>query len=93
VVKICLSEFRTGTKEEFFEFFKVAVTHLKARFPNLKIGGPAMAKPIGWMEFFIPACAKEKVPLDFYSWDLESTSDGACELTLVPSSFAFIEVE
>ena len=58
----------TGTKEEFFEFFKVAIKHLKQRFPNLKIGGPAMAHPFRWKDFFIPACAKEKLPLDFYSW-------------------------
>lgn len=58
----------TGTKEEFFEFFKVTLKHLKARFPNLKIGGPAMAHPFRWKDFFIPACAKENLPLDFYSW-------------------------
>jgi hypothetical protein len=58
----------TGTKEDFFEFFKVTLKHLKARFPNLKIGGPAMAHPFRWKDFFIPACAKENLPLDFYSW-------------------------
>ncbi len=58
----------TGTKEEFFEFFKVTIKHLKARFPNLKIGGPAMAHPFKWKDFFIPPCAKENIPLDFYSW-------------------------
>ena len=58
----------TGTKEEFFEFFKVVITHLKTRFPNLKIGGPAMAGFLGWKDFFIPSCAKDNVPLDFYSW-------------------------
>ena len=32
-----------GTSEEFAEFFAVAVKYLKDKFPNLKIGGPAMA--------------------------------------------------
>ena len=32
-----------GTSEEFAEFFAVAVKHLKEKFPELKIGGPAMA--------------------------------------------------
>jgi hypothetical protein len=58
----------TGTKEEFFELFKVSVVHLETRFRDLKIGGPAVANHFKWKDFFIPACAKEKLPLDFYSW-------------------------
>ena len=30
-----------GTAEQFYEFFNIAATHLKACFPHLKIGGPA----------------------------------------------------
>ena len=58
----------TGSKEEFVKFFITVAKHLKARFPNLKIGGPAMAGTLSWKELFIPTCAREKVPLDFYSW-------------------------
>lgn len=57
-----------GSKDEFIKLFTVTAKHLKSRFPHLKIGGPAMARSLGWKELFIPACAKEKVPLDFYSW-------------------------
>ena len=28
-----------GTKEEFFDLYKIASKHLKAKFPHLKIGG------------------------------------------------------
>lgn len=32
----------TGTPEEFYDFFATAAKYLKARFPSLKIGGPAV---------------------------------------------------
>ena len=32
-----------GTEEQFFEFFEIAAKHLKGKFPELKIGGPALA--------------------------------------------------
>ena len=58
-----------GTDEEFFEFFEVAARHLKARFPELKIGGPAFTRPDGGMrEAFVKYCGSRGVPLDFYSW-------------------------
>jgi len=31
----------TGTKEQFFELYRVAARHLKAKFPNIKVGGYA----------------------------------------------------
>lgn len=54
-----------GTKKEFFELYHVAATHLKACFPNLKIGGPALAGKWDWAEEFL---AQLKAPLDFFSW-------------------------
>ncbi len=54
-----------GTKEQFFEFYHVAATHLKQCFPGLKIGGPALAHDLTWAEDFL---AQLKAPLDFFSW-------------------------
>ena len=34
--------------KDFFEFYDVVATHLKERFPHLKIGGPAIAWNIEW---------------------------------------------
>jgi len=31
----------TGTKEQFFELYRVAANHLKAKFPDIKVGGYA----------------------------------------------------
>ena len=55
----------SGTRQEFFDFYHVAATHLKGCFPHLKIGGPAASGKIDWIEAFIAQC---KAPLDFFSW-------------------------
>ncbi len=58
-----------GTPEQFYELFAVTAKHLKARFPELKIGGPAMCwydEP--WLEGFFKVLTEQNVPLDFYSW-------------------------
>ncbi len=59
----------TGSKEQFLELYKTASLHLRKCFGDtIKIGGPAMISWRGWKADFIPFCAKEKLPLDFYSW-------------------------
>ena len=60
-----------GTEAEFTEFFITASTYLKARFPNLKIGGPALAWNEDWLERFFERIERvngKRVPLDFLSW-------------------------
>ena len=58
-----------GTEEEFFAFFAKVVKELKRRFPHLKFGGPAHC---GWSDErsgkFLENCARENVPIDFYSY-------------------------
>ena len=56
-----------GTKAQFFEFYHVVATHLKACFPHLKIGGPAIAGNLEWAEDFL---AQLRAPLDFFSWHI-----------------------
>ena len=58
-----------GTDEQFFELFAVAARHLKDCFPQLKIGGPAIAwigspmvKPL------FAYLQQHQVPLDFFSF-------------------------
>ena len=59
-----------GTARQFYEFYEVAATHLKARFPHLKIGGPACAFREGWLRGFLShlTAGGKRVPLDFFSW-------------------------
>ncbi len=58
-----------GTPEQFYELFAVTAKHLKARFPDLKIGGPAVTGyNIDWLTPFFEKLKAENVPMDFYSW-------------------------
>lgn len=59
-----------GTAEQFYDFYETAAKHLKARFPKLKIGGPASAYREDWIEGFLKHITRDgnKVPLDFFSW-------------------------
>ncbi len=64
-----------GPDDKFFELFEIAARHLKACFPDLKIGGPAMTN-VGNRKFLIPFMdyiTRDKanpVPLDFFSFHL-----------------------
>ena len=65
-----------GTAAEFFELYAIAAKHLKKCFPNLKIGGPAMAnvKPGRvWLENFLSYMKEHDVPIDFFSWHVYMT--------------------
>ncbi len=57
-----------GTEAEFAEFYTVASTYLKNRFPNLKIGGPAIAWNEDWLERFFERIKNKHPPMDFLSW-------------------------
>jgi len=60
-----------GTDEAFFEFYATAALHLKKRFPELKIGGPALAYGFGdYLERFLAYMVEKKVEIDFLSWHL-----------------------
>lgn len=62
-----------GTKAEFFEFYKTAATHLKSCFPDLKIGGPALAGNEEWADEFLCYMKQNDVPVDFFSWHIYTT--------------------
>lgn len=58
-----------GTPEEFYDLFAITAKHLKARFPHLKIGGPAVCEyDQPWLDNFFTRMREEQVPIDFYSW-------------------------
>ena len=65
----------SGTKAQFFEFFDVAAKHLKACFPHLKIGGPALCSPVSsWANAFLSYLREHKTPLDFFSWHIYAST-------------------
>jgi len=59
-----------GTVEQFADFFSVVCPYLKEKFPNLKIGGPAMATVMHdeWCDKFFSMIRDRGVKLDFISY-------------------------
>ncbi len=88
-----------GTEEEFFAFYRVAALHLKKRFPELKIGGPALAGNMDFMRRFLTSMVQqERVPLDFFSWHCYTTNPGiaadqALEVRSILDSFGYTDTE
>ena len=62
-----------GTVTNFFRLYETTAKHLKGKFPNLKIGGPAIAGNFRWGERFLAYCRDNSVPLDFFSWHTYAT--------------------
>ena len=67
-----------GTMDEFFEFFKICLFHLKGKFPHLKIGGPALCSVTDSIDIFEDMMKYltegERAPLDFFSWHMYGSS-------------------
>ena len=58
-----------GTCAQFCRFYDVAARHLKACFPERKIGGPAVTYPLNdWVPKFLAYVREHQSPLDFFSW-------------------------
>ena len=61
----------SGTPEEFFDFFKTAFLYLRKRFPEIKLGGPALANNLPWARSFLEKMVEgERAELDFFSWHI-----------------------
>ncbi len=68
----------TGTDEQYLRLYEVAAKAIKARFPEVKVGGPALGgtgefdgdafKPTSFATNFLAYCRAHQAPLDFLSW-------------------------
>ena len=68
----------TGTRQQFFDLYKITSQAIKQQFPEVEVGGPAVAIPLiekdgkftpsEFTSAFLNFCQKESVPLDFFSW-------------------------
>jgi hypothetical protein len=68
----------TGTEREYFNLYRTAASAIKARYPLLKVGGPAVGNvghfegdvfhPSSFATDFLGFCQQQAVPLDFFSW-------------------------
>ena len=59
-----------GTVTNYFNLYETAAKHLKAKFPHLKIGGPALCGNWDYGDRFLRYCRDTKSPLDFFSWHI-----------------------
>lgn len=62
--------------------YAVTAKHLKSRFPNIKIGGPAFTSPweTNFKRKFLKTVKENSIPLDFYSFHCYAdTPDGISE--------------
>lgn len=74
-----------GTKEEFFELYRIAAKHLKSCFPEIRVGGfgscgfypltsttcPESYKEfIVWFHDFLKMAKETDTPVDFFSWHI-----------------------
>lgn len=62
-----------GSWDDYTRLYVTAAKKIKARFPDIKIGGPALAEIQGFIDVekidsFLEACKREGAPLDFFSW-------------------------
>jgi xylan 1,4-beta-xylosidase len=68
----------SGTDEDYFRLYRVAAVAIKNRYPDLKVGGPAVGasgqfvkgqfRPSAFVTNFLALCRRESLPLDFFSW-------------------------
>ena len=82
----------------FFEFYETAAKHLKGKFPDLKIGGPAICGREDWGARFLAYCRDRSVPLDFFSWhvyavDPRRLSEKAVRIRKMMDETGFVKAE
>lgn len=68
----------SGTDEDYFQLYRVTAKTIRARYPTLKVGGPAVGasgnfvngefRPTAFVTNFLATCRRESLPLDFFSW-------------------------
>jgi len=89
----------SGTYQQFFELYHVASTQLKARFPQLKIGGyGSTGVNPDFADQFLKYAQDNKLPLDFYSWHtyfqrLETVWENALEVRRSLDAHGYVNTE
>ena len=97
-----------GTSEDYYRLYAVTARAIKAAYPKLLVGGPAVVSlgkldgdrltPCPHLRGFLEYCRKESLPLDFVSWHMY-TSDptapvrGAIGLRRVLDEYGFTKAE
>ena len=74
----------SGTDEDYFRMYAAAAIAIKAQFPEVYVGGPAVGfagtldgdrlAPSKFVRSFLDRCRNENLPLDFFSWHTYTNS-------------------
>ena len=74
----------SGTDEDYFRMYAAAAIAIKAKFPEVHVGGPAVGfagtldddrlAPSQFVRSFLDRCRNENLPLDFFSWHTYTNS-------------------
>ena len=62
--------FWAGPPEGLYHLYEVTARKLKGLDPSLKVGGPAIAASLPFLEGFLKYEQEHKVPVDFVSWHI-----------------------
>ena len=78
----------TGNDEDYLRLYEAAAKVIKARFPDLKVGGPALGdtgrildgrfQPSPFLVKFLGRCRDRSLPLDFFSWHVYTADPAEC---------------
>ena len=97
-----------GTAEDYYRLYATAARAIKAKWPAIKVGGPAAAglgrlegcklTPSPFLRGFLDYCRKESVPVDFLSWhmytaDATAPVRGTCGLRAVLDEYGMQKTE
>ena len=66
--------FWAGTPEQFYRLYVETAKAIKQAYPSLKVGGPALASDLGFLEGLLKYCHEHQAPLDFISWHIYTQS-------------------
>ena len=77
----------TGTDDDYFRLYTVTAKAIKARYPDLAVGGPSAGwsgpvegerlQPTPFAAGLLAACKREGAPLDFFSWHIYTNDPAA----------------
>ena len=78
----------TGSDEDYLRLYETTAKAIKARYPDLKVGGPSLGhtgtivagrfEPSPFLLRFLEHCRQRSLPLDFFSWHLYTPDPSEC---------------
>jgi xylan 1,4-beta-xylosidase len=71
------SIFWTGQPEDYFRLYEMTAKRIKSADATLKVGGPALAGGLPFLESFLKYCRDHQAPVDFVSWHIYTTKPEA----------------